>query len=63
MCPLLIERCIYVYEPWQCLNNSLLPTTSYRDGLPRDTNTFAVDEVYDGYSWVLNFLDDDRWEE
>jgi hypothetical protein len=57
----LIERCIFVYEHWRCLNNSHLPSTSYCDGLPRDTNTFAIDEVYERFSWADNFLNDSQW--
>ena len=55
-----IERCILVYPHWKCKDGYHLPTTALNPG--SDTSMFVIDESYERYSWLLNFLDDDRWE-
>ena len=54
-----IERCILVHEHWKCPNKHHLPSTPFPPG--SDTSKFTIDEAYDRYSWVLNFLDEERW--
>lgn len=49
-----IERCIRVQEHWACKKDNHIPTTQCQ-------HAFFIDEVYDRYSWALNFLDDERW--
>ena len=55
-----IERCIMAYPHWKCKDGYHLPTTVLHPG--SDTSMFVVDEAYERFSWILNFLDDDRWE-
>ena len=55
-----IERCILVQEHWKCSDGSHLPSAVLRT-LGSDTSMFAIEEAYDRYSWLLNFLDDRRW--
>lgn len=54
-----IERCIYVYEHWHCIGVNHLPSTVLAPG--SDTSIFVIDEVYERYSWALNYLNPDRW--
>jgi hypothetical protein len=54
-----IERCILVHEHWKCKNNHHLPETILPPGV--DTSIFSIEESYDRYSWLLNFLDEIRW--
>ena len=54
-----IERCILVHQHWKCKHNNHLPETILSPGV--DTSIFSIDEAYDRYSWVLNFLDEVRW--
>lgn len=54
-----IERCIYVYEHWHCIGVNHLPSTVLPPG--SDTSIFVIDEVYERYSWALNYLNPDRW--
>ena len=56
-----VERCIYVYEHWQCIGGNHPPSPALPPSF--DTSMFVIDEVYEQYSWALNFLDPDRWEE
>jgi hypothetical protein len=52
-----IKKCILVHVHWQCINKNTLPTTERLQG--SDTSMFVVDELYDRYSWCLNFVDPD----
>jgi hypothetical protein len=54
-----IEKSIYVYEHWWCVDENHLPSSRLPPG--GDTSMFVIDEVYDRYAWALNALDPERW--
>jgi len=55
-----IEQCIKVYPHWRCKVNCHLPATPLPPG--SDRSMFVIDECYDRYGWLLNFVDSERWE-
>ena len=55
-----IEECIKVYPHWRCKANRHLPSTPLPPG--SDRSMFVIDESYDRYGWILNFVDSERWE-
>ena len=54
-----IERCVMVSEHWRCQNQNHLPSTEI--ARPGDLSMFSIDETYERFSWMLNFIDDGRW--
>jgi hypothetical protein len=57
-----IEKCILVSEHWRCRGGNHLPTTEFATGV--DRSMFVIEEVYERYSWALNFINHkERWQE
>ena len=55
-----ILDCIKVNQHWRCKPNCHLPSTPLLPGM--DKSMFVIDESYERYSWLLNYVDSDRWE-
>jgi hypothetical protein len=52
-----IDDCIMVHPHWKCTNGNHIPSTPIPSS--DDTSMFVIDELYDRYSWLLNYVDDD----
>jgi hypothetical protein len=54
-----MEECIKVHPHWRCKPNCHLPSTPLVPGA--DKSMFVIEESYDRYSWILNYIDPERW--
>lgn len=52
-----LEKCIRVHEHWTCKLRRHIPNTALPNNHGQDLRKiFMIDEVYEKYSWLLNFL-------
>ena len=55
-----IDACVLVHPHWERSPHNHIPSVTIPPG--DDNSMFVIDESYGRYSWLLNYVDDARWD-